>query len=106
MNVVKMTVDEQLAEIDALIERERRRPGHTATDRPFVALKLAAQDMRGRRTDNVCRAQDALQRVVTNAARGDQRAGQLQRIGEEVLAHWSVIRQALKRFAETAEASR
>ena len=91
---------EMLEVVEALIEQQRHeRTSHLA----FLTLRALAADIRGRLPGANSEAQGALQRAIdgciaTKTRLGYER-GHLQRVGEELIGRWPVVRQALERMA-------
>lgn len=98
---------EALREIEALVEQYRgwRSLSDEPEHRTYLALKHAADDIRGRQPDTKATAGREIRLAVEGALETKTRegyaSGHLIRIGQEVIARWPTLRQWLKQFEET-----
>lgn len=97
---MRLTDEEQLEVVERLIEQERELGGTYTT---ISALRAIAKDIRARLPDGAGRALEALQRaidvcVATKTSLGYD-SGQIQRVGEELIGRWPVVKLALERKA-------
>lgn len=100
----RLTEAEALAEIEVLIEDFRAyrssptQPEHVT----YLALKMAADDLRGRMKGKPCDARAALQNAVERMQASKTplgfEQGHMRAVAQVVVGHWATIRQALERF--------
>lgn len=90
---------EMLEVVEAMIEQQRHERGTHLT---FLTLRAVAADLRARLPGANSEAQGALQKAIdgciaSKTALGYER-GHVQRVGEELIARWAIVRLALERM--------
>lgn len=100
---------EALKETERLIEvyRVYRSTVHSPEHLSYLALKMFAEDLRGRQPQTISETRQELQRAIdavfaSKTGLGYE-MGKLQRLAEELIGCWPTVRQALTAFAIDAE---